>query len=150
MRQTRANSVRSMRTACGAVLVLLAVALGACGESSEDKAQSAVCDARADIGKQVDELKGLTAATVTTDAVQENLSAIRNDLKDITDAQSDLSDDRRSEAEAANKAFSSSVRGIVSELGTSLSASDAKAAVVTALQQLEASYKSTFELLNCD
>ena len=139
-----------MRTACGAVTIVLAIALGACGESSEEKAQSSVCDARADIGKQVDELKGLTAATVTTDAVKENLTAIRNDLKDITGAQSDLSDDRRSEAEAANKAFSSSVRGIVAELGTSLSASDAKAGLVTALQQLEASYKSTFEPLNCD
>ena len=139
-----------MRSACGAVLLLLAFALGACGESSEDKAQTAVCDARADIGKQVDELKGLTASTVTADAVQQNLSAIRSDLKDITNAQSDLSGDRRSEAEAANKAFSSSVRGIVAELGTSLSASDAKAGLVTALQQLAATYKSTFQPLNCD
>ena len=139
-----------MRTACGAVMVVLALVLGACGESSEDKAQAAVCDARADMTKQVDELKSLTPATVTTDAVQQNLSAIRSDLKDITDAQSNLSDDRRSEAQAANKAFSSSVRGIVGELGTSLSASDAKGAVVAALQQLEASYKSTFAPLNCD
>ena len=139
-----------MKSVCGAVLLLLAFALGACGESSEDKAQTAVCDARADIGKQVDELKGLTASTVTADAVQQNLSAIRSDLKDITNAQSDLSGDRRSEAEAANKAFSSSVRGIVAELGTSLSASDAKAGLVTALQQLAATYKSTFQPLNCD
>ena len=139
-----------MRTACGALMVLLALAIGACGESSEDKAQAAVCDARADMTKQVDELKGLTAATVTTDAVKENLNAIRSDLKDITDAQSNLSDDRRSEAQAANKAFSSSVRGIVSELGTSLSASDAKTALASALQQLGATYQSTFAPLNCD
>lgn len=139
-----------MRTACGALIVLLAFAIGACGESSEDKAQAAVCDARADMGKQVDELKGLTAATVTTDAVKENLTAIRNDLKDITAAQSDLSDDRRSEAEAANKAFSSSVRSTVSELGTSLSASDAKSALTAALQQLASTYQSTFAPLNCD
>jgi hypothetical protein len=131
-------------------MVLLALAVGACGESSEDKAQAAVCDARADMSKQVDELKGMTAATVTTDAVKANLQAIRNDLKDITDAQSDLSGDRRSEAEAANKAFSSSVRSIVSELGTSLSASDAKSALASALQQLAASYQSTFAPLNCD
>ena len=131
-------------------MVLLVFAIGACGESSEDKAQAAVCDARADMTKQVDELKGMTAATVTTDAVKENLTAIRSDLKDITAAQSDLSDDRRSEAEAANKAFSSSVRGIVAELGTSLSASDAKAGLVTALQQLATTYQSTFAPLSCD
>jgi hypothetical protein len=139
-----------MRTACGAVIVLLAFAIGACGESSADKAQTAVCDARADMSKQVDELKAMTPATVTTDAVKENLTAIRNDLKDITAAQSDLSDDRRSEAEAANKTFSSSVRSIVGELGTSLSASDAKSALTAALQQLATTYQSTFAPLNCD
>jgi hypothetical protein len=126
-----------------------ALALGACGESSEEKAQNTVCDARDDIGKQVDDLKSLTPATVTTDAVTQNLDAIQNDLKDISGAQSDLSSDRRSEVEAANKAFASSVEGIASQLGRSLSASDAKAGVVTALQQLEASYQKTFAPLNC-
>ena len=33
-----------------------------------------VCDARDDIATQVDELKSLTLATVTTDAVTQNLS----------------------------------------------------------------------------
>ena len=75
----------------------------------------------------------------------------QDDLKDISDAQSDLSDDRRSEAEAANKAFRQlPVEGIAAELGTSLSASDAKAGIVTALQQLAASYKRTFPPVNCD
>jgi hypothetical protein len=131
-------------------VVTLAIALGACGESDEEKAQNTVCDARDDIGKQVDELKSLTPATITTDAVTQNLDAIKNDLKDISDAQSDLSSDRRSEAEAANKAFTTSVEGIAGQLGSSLSASDAKAGVVTALQQLEASYQKTFAPLNCD
>jgi Tfp pilus assembly protein PilP len=140
-----------MRTACSALAaVMVALALGACGESDEEKAQNTVCDAQADIAKQVDELKKLTPATVTTDAVKQNLDAIKTDLKDISDAQSDLSGDRRSEAEAANKAFTSSVQEIASQLGSSLSASDAKAAVVTALQQLEASYQKTFAPLDCD
>jgi hypothetical protein len=129
---------------------MLVLALGACGESSEEKAQATVCDARADIGKQVDELKSLTAATVTKDAVTQSVDAIRNDLKDISDAQSELSTDRRSEVEAANKAFASSVKGIASQVLTSLSASDAKAALVAALQQLKTSYEETFAPLNCD
>src|SRR4051794_14279685 len=133
-----------MRAACSAVAVgMLVFALGACGESSEEKAQNTVCDARDDIGKQVDDLKSLTPATVTTDAVKENLDAIKNDLTDISDAVSNLGSDRRKEVEAANKAFAGSVQGIASEFGRSLSASDAKAKLVTALQQLEASYQKS-------
>ena len=118
-----------MRTACSVLaVVMLVFALGACGESDEEKAQNTVCDARDDIGKQVDDLKSLTPATVTADAVTQNLEAIDNDLNDMDAAKSDLSSDRRSDVEAANKAFESSVEGIVSDLGSSLSASDAKAA----------------------
>jgi hypothetical protein len=132
-------------------VVMLALALGACGgESSEERAQNTLCDARDDIGKQVDELKNLTPATVTTDAVKQNLDAIRDDLNDIAEAQSDLSSDRRNEVEAANKEFTGSIQEIVSQFGSSLSASDAKAGVVTALQQLEASYQKTFAQVNCD
>ena len=43
--------------------------LTACGESSEEKAQNTVCDAREDISTQVDDLKAITPATFTTDAV---------------------------------------------------------------------------------
>jgi hypothetical protein len=140
-----------MRAACSFLaVVMLVFALGACGESDEEKAQNKVCDARDDIAKQVDELKTLTPATVTKDAVTQNLDAIKADLKDISDAQSDLSSDRRSEAEAANQAFSSSVEGIASQLGNSLSAADAKAQVVTALNQLAASYQKAFAPLNCN
>ena len=140
-----------MRTACSFLaVVMLVFALGACGESDEEKAQNKVCDAKADIAKQVDELNGLTAATVTKDGVTQNLDAIKADLKDISDAQSDLSSDRRSEAEAANKEFSSSVQGIASQVGSSLTAADAKAQVVTALNQLAASYQKAFAPLNCD
>jgi predicted small lipoprotein YifL len=143
-----------MRTACSALaVVMLVFALGACGddgESDEEKAQNTVCDARDDIGKQVDDLKSLTPATVTADAVTQNLEAIDNDLNDMDEAKSDLSSDRRSDVEAANKAFESSVEGIVSDLGGSLSATDAKAGIVTALQQLAASYQKAFAPLNCD
>jgi len=140
-----------MRTACSFLaVVMLVFVLGACGESDEEKAQNKVCDASDDIAKQVDELKSLTPATVTSDGVTQNLDAIKSDLKDISDAQSDLSSDRRSEAEAATKAFSSSVQETASQVGSSLSAADAKAQVVTALDQLAASYQKAFAPLNCD
>ena len=140
-----------MRTACSVLaVVMLVFALGACGESDEDKAQNTVCDARDDIGKQVDDLKSLTPATVTADAVTQNLEAIDNDLNDMSDAQSDLSSDRRSEAEAATKEFTSSVEETAGQLGSSLSAADAKEQVVTALDQLAATYQKAFAPLNCN
>ena len=140
--------MRSARTVV--VVALLALVLGACGESDQETALSTVCGARDDMGEQIDELKGLTPATVTTDAVRQNLDAIRNDLNEIADARSDLSDDRRSEVETATNEFTSSVKAVTSDLGTSLSASDAKAQVVTALQQLEVSYKNAFAPLDCN
>ena len=140
-----------MRTACSFLaVVMLVFALGACGESDEEKAQNTVCDAKAEIGAEVDELKAVTPATVTADGVRQNLAAIQVELKNIEAAQGELSSDRRSEAEAATKAFTSSIAGIASELGSSLSASDAKAGVVTALDQLAASYEEAFAPLNCD
>jgi hypothetical protein len=140
-----------MRVACRVLaVVILVFALGACGESDEEKALNQVCDARDDIATQVDDLRNLTPATVTADGVTENLDAVKTDLKDISDAQSDLSSDRRSEAEAANKAFTTSVQGIASQLSTSLSAADAKAQVATALNQLAASYEKAFAPLNCN
>jgi hypothetical protein len=140
-----------MRTACSVLaVVMLVFALGACGESDEEKAQNKVCDAKTDIGKQVAELNSLTPATVTTDAVTQNLDAIQTDLNDIADAQSDLSDDRRSEVEAATNEFTSTVKNVASDVGSSLSAADAKARVATGLQQLEASYQKAFAPVNCD
>ena len=41
-------------------LLLIAGAAVGCGESDEEKAQTQVCDARADLKKQVDDLAGLT------------------------------------------------------------------------------------------
>ena len=79
----------------------------------------------------------------------QNVGAIRNDLNDIADAQSDLSDDRRSEVEAATNEFIGTVKNVASDLGTSLSASDAKARVVTGLGQLQASFKKAFAPLDC-
>lgn len=140
--------MRASRTALAALL--LALALGACGESDEEKAQNAVCDATDDIAKQVDELASLTPATVTADAVRQNLEAIQSDFRDIGDAQSDLSDDRRNEVETATKEFTGSIQTIFGDLGSSLSAEDAKAQLVTALEQLKASYQKAFEPLDCD
>jgi uncharacterized protein YjbJ (UPF0337 family) len=135
--------------ACLLLALVAAFALGACGESKEDKAKSAVCDARSDISKQVDKLKGLTVSTVTIDGVQESLKAIRSDLSKIKDAQGDLSSDRRQQVEDANKAFTSQVQSIVGSVGKSTSLSDAKAQLTSAVQDLAAAYQQSFARVDC-
>ena len=53
------------------LLIVLAAAglLAGCGQSEEETATDQVCSARDDIAKQVDQLKGLTLTTATTDQV---------------------------------------------------------------------------------
>jgi len=132
------------------MLLAAAIAVAACGGTSkEDKAKAQVCDARADVRKQVDELKGLTPSTVTLDGVTANLQAIRNDLGKISDAQSDLADDRRKAVQTANTAFTDQVRATVSNVGRSLSAEDAKAQLTDATAELAAAYKQTLGRIDC-
>jgi hypothetical protein len=132
------------------VPVIAALALGACGgQSSEDKAKKQVCDARADISKQVDTLKGLTPSTATTTQIQDSLKAIANDLKQIKDAQGNLSDQRKSQVQEANQAFQSQVKDIASSLGTTTSVSDAKTQLAAAFQQLATTYQQTFAKVDC-
>jgi uncharacterized protein YjbJ (UPF0337 family) len=141
MRLTRATAV---------LLVLLAaLALGACGESKQDKAKKTVCSARSDIGKQVDQLKGLTVSTVTLDGVQNSLKAISSDLGKIKDAQGDLSGNRRQQVQDATKTFTSQVQDIAGSVVKSTSLSDAKAQLTSALQQLGAAYQQSFARVDC-
>ena len=70
-------------------LLIAATGLG-CGESDEEKAQTHVCDARADLKTLIDDMAGLTPPTATADGVKTNLNAIDDDLRQINDAQADL------------------------------------------------------------
>ncbi|HEY7619123.1 MAG TPA: hypothetical protein VH834_05085 [Solirubrobacteraceae bacterium] len=132
------------------MLVLLAcVGLAACGESKEDKAMSSVCDARADISKQVDHLKSLTIGTATVDDVQKSLKSIGDDLSKIKDAQGDLSGSRKQQVQDANAKFSSQIKEIGSTVGRSLSLSSAKTQLQSALSQLADAYKTTLGPIDC-
>jgi hypothetical protein len=133
-----------------AIALLAALMFAGCGgDSAEEKAMSSVCEARADIDDQVKQLAGLTASTVTADKVSQSLEAIGGDLTKIKDAQGDLADDRKAEVEDANQAFTATVKSTLSELGTSVSAGDAKAALTSATQKLGDSYQQTFAPIDC-
>ena len=135
-------------------LALIGVAIAgflpvACGESDEDKATSQVCDARADIQQQVDELSELTITTASVDQVQQNLKAIRDNLKDIADAQGDLAPDRKQQVETATKEFGTQVTTTAQQMVSGLAAGDAKAQVQSALDDLAASYKEALSPIDC-
>jgi uncharacterized protein YjbJ (UPF0337 family) len=135
--------------ALASLAVVAALAIGACGESKEDKAKKAVCDARADISKQVDQLKSLTISTATTDDVQQSVRAINSDLSKIKDAQGDLSDDRRQQVEAATKTFTSQVQSIIESVGSSTSVRDAATRLTSATQQLATAYEQSLAPIDC-
>jgi hypothetical protein len=132
-----------------AVVATTGLALGACGTSKEDEAKNDVCDARADIQREVDNLKQLTPSTITADSVSKSLQAIRNNLKKIGDAQADLSDDRRSQVEQANKAFAADVKEIGSTVLRSTSLEEAKTQLQQSVTQLSDTYSNTFAKVDC-
>jgi hypothetical protein len=132
------------------IALIVALALAACGgESAEERAQKQVCSARADIKKQVDELKSTTISTASLDGVQQNLQAIGKSLSTIAGAQKDLKGDRKQDVQAATQAFKTEVASVGRELVTSLSAADAKQQIQTALQGLATSYRKALAPIDC-
>jgi hypothetical protein len=137
-----------MRTLSGCIVVL-AVVLAGCGDSKEETAQSNVCDAKAGIQKQVNELEGLTASTVTLDGVKSSLKSIGDDLTKLKNAQADLSGDRKDEAQKAWQTFRTQVKSIRENLLTSLSAEDAKQQLTSSFDDLAASFRTAFAPVDC-
>ena len=129
---------------------LFATTAVGCGESNADKAQTQVCDARADLNQQVDKLASLTPTTATADAVSGAVDAIKSDLKQISDAQGDLNDERKQEVESANQKFSAQLETVAADLGSNLSLSGAQAAVQSAGKELASTYQQTFASIECD
>jgi len=139
-----------LRLAAAALAAGLTLPLAACGgDDAEATAQKQICDARADISKQVDELKAMTPSTLTADGVSSNLQAIKKDLSDMRSARKDLSDDRRKELDSANQAFASQIRDVGATVLRSTSAQDAKVQVKDALDQLGGAYQSTLAKIDC-
>ena len=131
------------------VLVLLAsLALAACGKSKEDKAMSSVCDARADISKQIDHLKGLTIGTATLSDVQNSLKAIGDDLTKIKDAQGDLSEPQAAGAGRQREVLLAG-QGDREHGGQEPVADNAKTQLQAALTQLADAYKTTLGPIDC-
>jgi hypothetical protein len=137
-------------TALFVVLALTcALFVAGCGKSKEEKALESVCNSRATIKKNVDDLTSLTPATVTLDGVKANLSAIQDSLKSIKAAQPDLGPTPKLQIETANQAFGDAVTSSVKQLGTSLSVSGIQKNVTTAAQNLATAYQQALEPVDC-
>ena len=129
-----------------ATTLLASVALAAVGcgaDSAEEKARTQVCDARANIQKSINSLKGLTLATGTTDEIRQQLEAIRKELGTIRSAQGDLNADRRAQLQSANDKFADTIRTSAQTVLRSTSAQEASTELRQAADQLETTYKST-------
>ncbi len=138
-----------MRRLALIVVACTGLLLVGCGESDEDKAKSQVCDARADIKTQVDDLNGLTITTASISQIQDSLKAIRDNLKKITDAQGDLAPDRKTQVENANKTFTSQVQKTAQDVIGGLGSGNAKAQLQSAVDDLAAAYKSALAPIDC-
>ena len=132
-----------------ALLLATSLALAACGQSAQDKAKAQVCNARADISKQVATLQGLTLSTGSVDQVKTSLTAILNDLTQIKNAQSQLNAPRKQQLVTATQTFVSQVTTIVTGLLTSQSLSTADAQLKSAATQLSSAYKQALAPVNC-
>jgi hypothetical protein len=143
-------SAMPVRRSALALLLAAAVGVAGCGgESNQERAQKKVCSARADISKQVNELKSLTPATATIDGVRQNVNAIQDDLKSITSAQGTLNDQRKSEVKAATDQFTAKLQTIVQQALKSLSLSDARTQLQAAVSDLASAYSSSLGKIDC-
>jgi Tfp pilus assembly protein PilP len=132
-----------------ALLMVPFLVLAGCGSSEEDDAMAAVCSARDDIAKEVDELQSLTLTTATTSQVTESLQAISDGLSAMSDNREKLSDDRREDLQAANDAFTAQLTALAGTIGRSVSVDDAKAQLESSMEELATSYRDTFGRLDC-
>ena len=134
-------------------LVLTAVALlmmlAACGQSDEEKAKAKVCDARDDIQTQVHELQNLTLGSATLDKLKSHLTAIREDLQTMVDAQSDLSSSDKQQIEKANDTFRSQMKALAGDVGRSVSIEDAAKQLESDLTALGTAYKQAYGPIDC-
>jgi Tfp pilus assembly protein PilP len=127
----------------------LALVFAACGKSAEEEAKDDVCDARADIQKQVADLQSLTTGTATTDQISSDLNAIKDDFTKISDAQDDLDDPRKQQVQKANETFRSQLDSLVSDLGTSQSLEQSAQKLRTDIADLAAAYKQSLAPIDC-
>jgi long-subunit fatty acid transport protein len=137
------------RTLIVTAIALVAASLPACGESSEETATAKLCDARAGIAEEVDQLKAITVTTATSSKISASLQSIRDDLSTIAEARGDLSEDRRAQVDKANDTFAATVTDLAGTLLKTTSLEQGRAELETALAGLATSYRDSLGRIDC-
>ena len=132
-----------------ALLLGVLLVFAGCGESSQEKAKAQVCQARADISKEVKKLSELTLSTSILTEAKSGVEAIGKDLTTIKNAQPDLEPARKEQVQAATRTFESQINSILSELTSKPSLSKLEAQLKSSLTQLASSYEKALAPLNC-
>lgn len=139
----------SSKPLAAAALLLSALVLASCGESGQEKAKAQVCQARADISKQVKMLSELTLSLNVLSEAKTGLEAIGKDLTKIKDAQPNLEPARKEQVQAATHTFETEVSTILSELVSKPSLSKVEKQLKSSLTQLAGSYEKALAPVNC-
>jgi len=139
-----------------AVLLVGALTLAACGESSQDKAKAEVCAARTEISKQITKLEGLTLSANSLTEAKTTFEVIGKELTKIKNAQPKLSPERKQQVQSATETFGKEVSTLAGELASSLGSGNLEAVlknagpqVKAALEKLSASYKQSLAPISC-
>jgi len=137
-----------------AALFVLAVALVACGESSEEKAAKQVCAATSEISAQVQKLQTLAISSSFLSEVKTGTEAIAKSVSEIKSAAPNLETARKEEFEAATRSFQAELASLIAAtIGSSTSGEaalkSAEPKIKASLSGLANKYKKAFEALKC-
>ena len=137
------------RSASAIAMLFSVLVLTACGQSSQEKAKAQVCEARADINKQINTLSILTLSTSSVTQAKSSLEAIAGDLNKIKGAQANLNPARKQQVEGATNTFEAQLTAIVKSFTSTLSLTNVETQVKSAVTQLTTSYKQTLAPISC-
>jgi hypothetical protein len=137
------------KTFATVALLLVALLLAGCGESSEEKAKAQVCTAKSDISKQVKMLSELTISTNLLTQAKDGLEAIASDLTTIKNAQPNLAPARKDQISSATHTFEAQVSSIITGLVSNPSLSNAEKQLKTSLTQYAKSFEQALAPINC-
>jgi len=144
------------RSIAVATLLVGALGLTACGESSGEKATKQVCSATSEISAQIKKLETLPISSSFPTEAKASVEAIDKSIKQINEAAPNLPTASKEEINAADKAFETEIAVISTSVASASKSSNLEAALKSAepkikasLSKLGADYKKAFEALKC-
>jgi hypothetical protein len=142
------------RTSGIAALSAIALILGSCGESSEEKATKQVCSATSEISTQIQKLQTLSISSSFPAEVKTSAEAIDKSVNEIESAAPNLPTARKEEFSAATDTFKRELTSLLvttasSAVSGEASLKNAEAKIKSSLDKLAGDYKQAFEALKC-